>query len=416
MKKSNLPNASKHEDGVDLISSMPDGVLLLILSRCLCTEEVVRSSVLSRRWRYLWTAVPSVNINIHDRGKFNNCNGFKESEFKEFVSWVLSNRSADLDFFRLYCLHYYSMSTVGRWIHFAVTRNVKKLDLWFCPKGNTEAAEMPYCLVNCGSLEVLKLYLPRGRLRLPNFTGFPALRVLDLDDANFEEDRELINGFLQSLLLLEELRLADCFMGELDLLCISCPKLKTLTLEKISYLRMCDGIKISCPKLVDLDIRGYIADNFFFECLDSLKKAQIQPDLEGRDISVLFPGISPVEHLSIDLYFFIECINAALDPSLPKMKTLVLKTTMDAFTMDNFNQILKYYPKLESLKLIIKQIFGEEYWLLDLDEDETRKLLTPDVKRVDFLEFNGEKAKPDINWCRDELTMVFTWGKKKPIL
>ncbi|KAL4590332.1 hypothetical protein LXL04_003261 [Taraxacum kok-saghyz] len=405
MKKSKLPNASKHEDGVDLISSMPDGVLLLILSRRLCTEEVVRSSILSRRWRYLWTAIPSVNIHIRDRGKVDR-NGFTE-----FVYWVLSNRSADLDYFRLYCLDYYSMSTVGRWIHYAVTRNVKQLDLVFSPKGNTDAAEMPHCLVNCGSLEVLKWYLPGGRLRLPNFTGFPALRVLDLDEADLQEDRELINGFLQSLPLLEELRLADCFMGELDLLCISCPKLKTLTLKKTIWdLLMCDGIKISCPKLVDLDIRGYIADNFFFECLDSLKKAQIQPKLEGSTISVLFPGISRVEHLSIGLYFFIECINAALDPSLPKMKTLVLKTTMDAFTMDNFNQILKYYPKLESLKLIIKQIFHEEYeWL---DEDETRKLLTPDVKWVESLEFNGEKPKPDINWWQDELKMVFTWGKK----
>ena len=106
--------------------------------------------------------------------------------------------------------------------------------------------------------------------------------------------------------MLEKLSLTNCFIGELDLLCISCPKLKRLTVGNIDDSLMCGGIKISCPKLVDLDITGYTANNFFFECLDSLKKAQIQPKLNGSTISVLFPGISRVEHLSIDPYFFIE--------------------------------------------------------------------------------------------------------------
>ncbi|KAL4590329.1 hypothetical protein LXL04_003257 [Taraxacum kok-saghyz] len=397
MKKSERPKASKHEDGVDLISSMPDGVLLMILSCNLRTEEVVRSSILSRRWRYLWTAIPSVEIDVRYKENVTQ-NTVKQSEFKEFVYWVLSNRSADLDCFRLFCFDFYSMSTVGRWIHIAVTRNVKRLVLGFGPKERAADVELPHCLVNCGSLEVLNLCLWGRRLRLPNVMGFPALRVLHLSEFNLPEDGDWIKGFFESLPLLEELSLTNCFMEELDLLCISCLKLKTLSLGNIDDLLMCDGIKISCPKLVDLDIT------------DSLKKAEIQSKLNGSTISVLFPGISRVEHLSIGLYFFIECINAALDPSLPKMKTLVLKTTMDAFTMDNFNQILKYYPKLESLKLVIEEDFDETCeWL---DEAETRKLWTPDVKKVEFFEFNGEKPELDIDWFEDIMMVDFTWGKK----
>ncbi|CAH1426989.1 unnamed protein product [Lactuca virosa] len=89
MKKLEPPKTSKPTDGV---SDMPDAILLLILSRLPSTEEAIRSSILSRRWRNLWTAIPS--LDIHDGGKF------KKSEFKEFVYWVLVKRSVDLDCFR----------------------------------------------------------------------------------------------------------------------------------------------------------------------------------------------------------------------------------------------------------------------------------------------------------------------------
>lgn len=65
---------------------------------------------------------------------------------------------------------------------------------------------------------------------------------------------------------------------------------------------MSGGIKISCPKLVDLT--GLIANDFFFECLDSLNKAELEPKFMGNIKYVLFPGISHVEHLLIDLNFF----------------------------------------------------------------------------------------------------------------
>ncbi|XP_023748992.3 F-box/LRR-repeat protein 13 [Lactuca sativa] len=407
MKKLEPPKTSKPADGVDLISDMPDAILLLILSRLPSTEEAIRSSILSRRWRNLWTAIPS--LDLHDGEK---------SQFKEFVYWVLVKRSVDLDCFRLSSSHLYSMSTVGRWINAAVTRNVKQLELTFYPKNN-EYIQIPHCLVTCGSLEVLKLNSNVCGLRLPKTMGFPSLRVLDLAFVDLLEDADLVKNFLKNCPLLEDLSLSECLIFKFDLLCISCQKLKKLTIINFYVGKydgvLCGGIKISCPKLVDLELRGYIGHNCFFECLDSLKKALIVPKLEGNNKCVLFPGISSVESLWIDPYFFIECINtAACDPVLPNLKTLVLSTTMDAFTFDNFNQILKYYPKLESLKLVIQQAFrgsdGTEYgWL---DEDETWSILSNDVKRVEFFEFNGEKPKVVTEWFEDILDIFFSWGNE----
>ncbi|CAH1426976.1 unnamed protein product [Lactuca virosa] len=400
MKKFERPKASKGEDRIDLISNMPDSILLLILSLLSSTEEVIiRSSILSRRWRYLWTSIPSLDL----FSRFHREDKLKKDEFKDFVFWVLANRSVDLDCLDLGCFDHYTLSTVRRWIHMAVTRNVKQLHLMFYPQDENEDVEMPPCLVSCVSLEVLGLNLSYHRLRLTNIMGFPALRDLDLIYVDLLGDRDVVKAFFESFPLLEGLSLISCFMNERGLLYISCPKLKVLRIENENDELMCDSIKICCPKLVDLELRGLIANNFFFECLDSLNKAEIEPKLTGNIKSVLIPGISHVEHLWIDLYFFSQCINAARDPALPNLKTLALTTGVDAFTMDII-RILKCYPKVESLKLIVKEKFdGPEEW--ELHEGEARRLMTPDVKRVEFFEFKGEKPKFISDWEED----VYIW-------
>ncbi|KAL4590288.1 hypothetical protein LXL04_003216 [Taraxacum kok-saghyz] len=293
MKNTKRPKASKREDGVDLISNMSDAILLLIISRLSSTEEQIRTSILSRRWRYLWTAVPSLRLQFVSRRKIN-----KKSEFKEFTYWVLASKTVDLDSFRLRLNNDYSMSTIWRWVHLAVMRNVKQLDLSFRIKEETEAIDLPRYLVNCDSLEVLRLDLMNSNLSLPRFVGFSALKVLDLTEADLPEDDDLVNDFLKN-----------------------------------------------CPLLEDLS-------------------------------------------LSID---------GACDLALPNLKTMLLRTTMEAFTVDELIQLLKYCPKLENLTLIIRKVhFDEEYeWV---DEAETRRIWTRDVKRVEFFKFSGERPKLDIEW------------------
>nr|KAJ0205317.1 hypothetical protein LSAT_V11C500255810 [Lactuca sativa] len=82
---------------------------------------------------------------------------------------------------------------------------------------------------------------------------------------------------------------------------------------------------------------------------------------------------------------------------------------MDAFTIDELTRILKYCPKLHNRGILVFD--GWEEW--KLHEGDARRIMRPDVKRMECFEFNGEKPKLVVDWHRLMLLdMVFSWGKK----
>ncbi|KAI3790667.1 hypothetical protein L2E82_03883 [Cichorium intybus] len=253
MNKYERQEASKHEDGVDLISSLPDPILILILSGLPSTEESIRTSILSRRWRYLWTSIPSLDL-VPRQGRNRK---LEKSKFKEFVNWVLLSRSADLDSFRLSCRGYYSMSTVEQWIRATVMRNVKQLDLSFSLKANSEDMVMPHCLVTCASLEVLSL--PCERVILPSFSGFPAFRFLS---QCIEAAHDLVLPNLKTL----ELTTTNSYCTDKPLIRVLkiCPKLESLslTIEKVPYGdNLEDSDESEYPKLDEAGNRRILTRN-----------------------------------------------------------------------------------------------------------------------------------------------------------
>ncbi|CAI0441211.1 unnamed protein product [Linum tenue] len=73
--------------GTDRLSELPDGILHHILS-FLDSEFVVRSSILSRRWRWVWKEVLVLNFCGH------SCKAkHKQQHFERHVDQILSRRS-----------------------------------------------------------------------------------------------------------------------------------------------------------------------------------------------------------------------------------------------------------------------------------------------------------------------------------
>ncbi|KAL7129572.1 hypothetical protein ABFS83_13G076400 [Erythranthe nasuta] len=62
MRRNPLSGGERNPPSVDRLSDLPDSVLTHILSFLRPTKFSVRTSILSRRWRYLWTDAPVIEF------------------------------------------------------------------------------------------------------------------------------------------------------------------------------------------------------------------------------------------------------------------------------------------------------------------------------------------------------------------
>lgn len=125
---------------------------------------------------------------------------------------------------------------------------MQQLVLKFCLG---ETFELPYCLVACQSLQVLKLHLFGDVLKMPNHLGFRQLKLLHLEQVELS-DEHLISCLFSKCYFLITLVLEDCSVGAMKLLDIASASLRYITLRNNISNVECYGhceIKISRPSL-----------------------------------------------------------------------------------------------------------------------------------------------------------------------
>ena len=151
----------------DRISDLPDSLIFHIIS-FLPTKHAVATSILSTRWKQLWTM-----LSILDFGD------------KDFVFRVLSLRKPfPVKKFRLLLHHSVDRSHVRTWIDYAVEHGVQELHLL---DKSSSTCELPHSLFSCGSLEVLEL---NGKIVLdcPPSVHLPNLKHLYLKKIKYAND------------------------------------------------------------------------------------------------------------------------------------------------------------------------------------------------------------------------------------
>ncbi|KAF5945509.1 hypothetical protein HYC85_015737 [Camellia sinensis] len=137
---------------VDRMSMLPDSLLIHILSFLPTIEDAIKTHVLSKRWQYLWTSVPSLLFSYPDIGSDIYYN--RLVEFATFVdrTLVLSNCSKLKKFVVEFEYDSRLVSNVNLWIRFA-TRNATEelqLDLY-------NATEVPKRVVDWKLLKKLSI-------------------------------------------------------------------------------------------------------------------------------------------------------------------------------------------------------------------------------------------------------------------
>ncbi|XP_028068761.1 F-box/LRR-repeat protein At3g03360-like isoform X7 [Camellia sinensis] len=120
----------------DLISYLPDGILVSILSR-LEIEQAARTSALARRWRYLWTFTSSLIFKFCDWRIVDHEDKLFGLKCRQFVDWVNHilkfHRGMIIDEFSIqFCLDdNIFKSDIDGWINFAFRKRVKRLKFNF---------------------------------------------------------------------------------------------------------------------------------------------------------------------------------------------------------------------------------------------------------------------------------------------
>ena len=207
-------------EAADRLSALPDGVLHHVMS-FLKAWEVVRTCVLSRRWRNLWASAPCVDLRI----RYFRLDSEPPEEPRDFVNRLFRRReaSAPVDTLRLQLSdpdNLFDNDDANAWIRTAIKRNARFIHLTGHRK---EIGVLKHRALVSTHLKILKL------------------SYVLIDD-------KILKQLSSGCKSLEELDLKDCVMTGHQ---ISSASLKTLKMDRC---KINVDLSITAPNLVFLNI------------------------------------------------------------------------------------------------------------------------------------------------------------------
>ncbi|XP_038703923.1 F-box/FBD/LRR-repeat protein At1g13570-like [Tripterygium wilfordii] len=278
---------------LDKLSSLPGHVIDQILSQ-LPIKDAVRTSVLSRKWRYRWAKIPHLVFDNQCVPVPSQDQTSGKNKLIHIIDHVLLLHNGPIQKFKLSHRDLIGISDVDRWILYLSRSTIKEfvLEIW---KG--QRYKLPSCLFSFENLIHLELF--NCLLKPPStFKGFRSLKSLDLQHVTLAQDA-------------------------FENLISSCPLLEKLTLMNF------DGfthLKIDSPNLQFFDIGGvfeYISfENTFQLTLVSVGLYANRSDgdmfLEAIKWHRFFTNLPHVRRLEIQCHFLKYLATGGAPRMLPK--------------------------------------------------------------------------------------------------
>ncbi|CAH1415153.1 unnamed protein product [Lactuca virosa] len=200
---------------VDRLSSLPDDLIHKILSFISLTQAI-ELSVLSSRWRFIWTSLPYLNFNE----PHSSPHSFK------FVSNALSQRNNQTQVYSIKIT--FSSKSFKQILNYTFSHNVQQLSVSFFSSS----------------------------IIMTSIWNLPALKTLHLDGITLCDDNtNNCVGFLSMCTNLENLSLGGFKVRGTNDLTLSHPRISNLTLEH-THLNL-DLIKVVAPQLKNLNINHF---------------------------------------------------------------------------------------------------------------------------------------------------------------
>ncbi|KAL4563346.1 hypothetical protein LXL04_027387 [Taraxacum kok-saghyz] len=250
----------------DRISALPDCLLLEILDRLPYTNQAIKTGSLSKRWKHVWTSVPSLIFHqyMHRLSDF----------FSDIDKTLTQCRQSKVKRFIIYTIHDNRYeSQVNSWISYAIRCEVEELTILLSTVIASELVlDQNFFINSCfTSLKLAGCVLnPTGAITWKN------LRSLCISDGEFNED--LIENILSGSPQLETLIL-DSYYG--------CRRLN-ITSNSVKNLEFTgdmvpgdesdeeDTIEINAPNILSLTIQcELLVSKLLLVNVSSLVKAEL---------------------------------------------------------------------------------------------------------------------------------------------
>ncbi|KAJ4952460.1 hypothetical protein NE237_029292 [Protea cynaroides] len=438
---------------VDLISKLPECLLLNILC-FLPVSDLVRTSVLSKGWRYLWNQIPNLDfdqylfinclhVNVLSSGCSCQCHERKIGKFAEFIDqMLLFHHGHTILKFRLsFCFneHFRYTERIDRWVCYALTNKVHELILDFsvCYTWSFLHNFVPYHMPHHPFAAPVRLTVLKLHFCEFNFSSFEALSLLR---SLFLRRVVVLDGSIGLLIascpLLQDLSLESCHLPDkfmnhpLDL------KLKTLTVENcringlvnpqvegarwidlMSSNRPVDSFEISAPNLLSFKFCGESICKLSLKSMSRLVDAEISIDqgsvLPGQS-KILHKLLKQLDHaqaLTLCSWFIqvlpLEGNQQSLATPLDNLKHLKLKVGLDGLEFLGMACLLSSARNLESLVLTMGDFACIIWDYLDIEvlnvfnyDDglywDSQMLCFNCLKKIEIYRFSGRKQVMDM--------------------
>ncbi|KAK9074359.1 hypothetical protein SSX86_006957 [Deinandra increscens subsp. villosa] len=389
-------------ENVDRLSRLPEEIVSQILS-LMPTRFAVRTSILSKRWRYSWMFV--TNLDLDD----NEVPSIILDNLTNIVGRVLEFRkSSQVKLFRLHITNTeVPESCVSKWIDKAVGLKVCEFDI------QITNLEFPLSFFTCKTLTKLRLHRAEADLTLwefPSSVSLPCLKTLDITVSTNPAGNafKLINGCP----ILEDLSLKIHWGTEMEDFIFSIPTLKRLRLTLECQIPIIKVV-LDVPHLEYLFVGG---DFSFFVMKDvsSLVEASISfSDLSSHlQLVELLKGLSGVKSFSLETIcfdYFGELLCLGL-PIFTNMKHMELKGFSHSQLIPQF---LESSPQLKHLCIENFDDQPEES-LIWIEPEIVPACLITTLTTIKFSKCNGWKC--DIQFLEYMLgnaevlkTVTITW-------
>lgn len=264
----------------DRFSYLPVHIIDKIL--CLLSiKDVVRTSLLSSKWRYKWVTLPDIVFDKQCMTNSSQDQTATKNKLVNIIDHVLLLHAGPINKFKLSHRDFVGVADIDRWILYLSRGSVKELilEIWKGPRYKLPSSL--YCFQNLTHLEIFNCLLNPPS----TFGGFRTLRSLDLQHVTLTQD-------------------------VFERLISSCPLLERLTLMNF------DGfmhLNIRAPNLQFFDIGGVFED-VSFENTSHLAIISIglyvcvgnPQDLElGRSSNLVrfFSHLPHIQRLEVQSYF-----------------------------------------------------------------------------------------------------------------